>query len=71
MWKDNSCRSCIIYYFKNLWKVKEFKIPNEFLEVDETNTDYLDKIYKPSGPDGLGWGRWRNHTEQELKIINL
>jgi hypothetical protein len=31
--------------------------------VDESNPDYLNKIYKPSGPDGLGWGRWRKHTE--------
>jgi len=35
--------------------VKDFKIPKEYLEIDEDeNIDA--KMYKPSGPDGRGWG---------------
>jgi len=38
--------------------VKEFKIPKEYLELDEDeNIDT--KIYKPTGPDGRGWGQFR------------
>ena len=38
--------------------VKEFKIPKGYLEIDEDeNIDT--KIYKPSGPDGRGWGQFR------------
>lgn len=30
-----------------------------------------EKIYKPSGPDGRGWGQYRNYTEEELELMRL
>ena len=44
------------HVFWNNVKVKDFKLPNEYLEIDESDPNYLDKFYKPSGPDGRGWG---------------
>lgn len=40
--------------------VKEFKIPREYLEVGEDGELDMDsKIYRPTGPDGRGWGEFR------------
>ena len=40
--------------------VKEFKVPREYLEVGEDADLGMDsEIYKPSGPDGRGWGEFR------------
>ena len=41
--------------------VKEFKIPKEYLDVGEDENDLIgdEKLYKPSGPDGRGWGEFR------------
>jgi deoxycytidine triphosphate deaminase len=33
------------------------------------DVDDEDKIYKPSGPDGRGWGEYRQYTEAEQKAI--
>ena len=41
------------------------------LNIDENDSKFLDKFYKPSGPDGNGCGKWRKHNEEEMKIINL
>jgi hypothetical protein len=30
-----------------------------------------DKIYKPSGPDGRGWGEYRQYTIEELAYREL
>jgi len=35
------------------------------MNIDETDIHFLDKFYKPSGPDGRGWGKWRQNTEEE------
>lgn len=56
--------------------VKKFKPPKEFLEVkegEEGGDDVPDeeKIYKPSGPDGRGWGQYRDYTDEELLLMKL
>ncbi len=38
----------------------------EVKEGEEDNDDDEEKIYKPSGPDGRGWGEFRDYTEEEL-----
>jgi len=56
--------------------VKKFKPPKEFLEVKEgedgqADENDEDKIYKPSGPDGRGWGEFRDYTEEELEYMKM
>lgn len=55
--------------------VKKFKPPKEFLEVKEgdegQDVDDEEKIYKPSGPDGRGWGEFRDYTEEELTFMKM
>lgn len=48
--------------------VKEFKIPKENTEVAEGEL-VEEKAYKPSGPDGKGWGNFRKLDEEETKRI--
>lgn len=45
--------------------VQEYKPPREYLQIKEDDPDFFDKLYKPSGPDGLGWGEFRAVTEEE------
>lgn len=58
--------------------MKKFKPPREFIEVKEDpnrkgvaieDEDELEKLYKPSGPDGRGWGEFRQYTEEELRAL--
>ena len=50
--------------------IKKFKPPKEFLEVKEDdNGNEVEMIYKPSGPDGRGWGQYRDYTEEELRLM--
>ncbi|KAL4448800.1 hypothetical protein ABPG74_012889 [Tetrahymena malaccensis] len=50
--------------------VSKYKPPREYLELKEEGTDFLeDNLYKPSGPDGRGWGEFRDFTEEELLMI--
>lgn len=48
--------------------VRDYKLPKEayILEPGETPES---KAYRPTGPDGMGWGNFRNLTEQEEKQI--
>ena len=49
--------------------VNEFQIPKEntiLIEGEEIEK----KAYKPSGPDGRGWGNFRNLTTEEVALIN-
>jgi hypothetical protein len=48
--------------------VKQFKPPREYLEVKEDDPDFFDKLYKPSGPDGKGWGDFRKLTKEEEEL---
>ena len=45
--------------------VKEFKVPREYLDISKDDPEIFDKLYKPSGPDGRGWGEFRKLTDQE------
>lgn len=50
--------------------IKKFKPPREFIEVKEDeNGNEIETIYKPSGPDGRGWGQYRDYTEEELEAM--
>lgn len=39
--------------------VKEFKPPKEYYDLNPEDPEIFDKLYKPSGPDGRGWGEFR------------
>jgi len=43
--------------------VKQFKPPREFLDVKEDDPEFFSKLYKPSGPDGAGWGDFRERSK--------
>jgi len=44
----------------------KYRPPKEYLELKEEGTDMFDEdLYKPSGPDGRGWGEFRELTEIE------
>jgi RNA-binding motif protein, X-linked 2 len=47
--------------------VEQYKIPKEYFQVDELDENGEKKIYKPSGPDGKGWGDDRILTPQEIR----
>ena len=44
---------------------KDFFPPKEYLEIREGQDITADKIYKPSGPDGRGWGPYRELNSEE------
>ena len=57
--------------------VKEYKIPKDYVndendEDDKSSSESLDeinlesKLYKPTGPDGKGWGDYRKINENDL-----
>jgi RNA-binding motif X-linked protein 2 len=48
--------------------LKEFKLPKENTEVNEGEM-VEDKAYRPSGPDGKGWGNFRQLDKQEIEAI--
>jgi RNA-binding motif X-linked protein 2 len=49
--------------------VEQYKIPKEYFQLDELELEENGerKFYKPSGPDGKGWGEDRILTPQEIK----
>lgn len=48
--------------------VKDFKLPKEYTELkDWENVE--DKLYRPTGPDGRGWGNFRELTDEEVRTI--
>ncbi len=48
--------------------VKKFRPPKEYLEFKD-NDNFMDNLYKPSGPDGRGWGKYRVLNEEEKKAM--
>ncbi len=42
--------------------VKNFRPPKEFTEIKEDEKLEDMKTYKPSGPEGRGWGEFREYT---------
>ena len=49
--------------------VKKYKPPKQYLELAGEDQFFESKEYKPSGPDGRGWGKFRNLTEEEQQIM--
>lgn len=49
--------------------VKKFRPPKEFLELKEDDPEFMDKLYKPSGADGKGWGKYREVDEEEKREL--
>ena len=47
--------------------VEQYKIPREYLDIDEDDEEK--KIYKPTGPDGKGWGRFRELTKEDEEMF--
>ena len=45
--------------------VKKYRPPREYLEVKDDDDDFFNKMYKPSGPDGKGYGEYRQMDEEE------
>ncbi len=43
--------------------VEQYRIPKEYLLVDDENGE--EKIYKPTGPDGKGWGEFRELSPED------
>lgn len=39
--------------------VREFKPPKEYLDLSPDDPEIFNKLYKPTGPDGKGWGEFR------------
>jgi RNA-binding motif X-linked protein 2 len=48
--------------------IEQYKIPKEYFEYDENN-EYNNKIFKPTGPDGKGWGEFRELNEEDKKYF--
>lgn len=48
---------------------KDFKPPKEYLDIRDEDEITSDNLYKPSGPDGRGWGRFRDMSKEELDLI--
>lgn len=42
--------------------IAEYKIPKEVVEAGH--------LYTPSGPDGKGYGKWREFNEKDLKEVD-
>jgi hypothetical protein len=52
--------------------VEQYKIPREYLNIEEDEDLEEKNIYKPTGPDGKGWGEDRilsNEDEENFKLI--
>lgn len=46
--------------------VKKYKPPKEFMELSE---GFGTEEYRPTGPDGRGWGKFRQLNEEEAKLM--
>ena len=40
-------------------------------EAEEGGGSDIDKLYKPSGPDGKGWGEFRSLNQTDLELLDL
>jgi hypothetical protein len=50
--------------------VRNFQPPKEYTSIREEKDFTADKIYKPSGPDGRGWGEWRVYNSDENEYMD-
>jgi RNA-binding motif X-linked protein 2 len=49
--------------------VHQYRIPKEYLILDDGENVEEKKLYIPTGPDGKGWGEFRVEDEEELRKI--
>jgi hypothetical protein len=49
--------------------VEHYRIPKEYFAIDELDENGEEKIYKPTGPDGRGWGEFRVLTPQDIEMF--
>ena len=53
--------------------VKNYSIPKEYLNIDDSDLkegeSIEDRLYKPTGPDGKGWGEFRKLNETDIKKL--
>ena len=51
--------------------MSKFKPPKEYVQIKDgvDDTNFFDNLYKPTGPDGRGWGEFRELDEEERRLI--
>ena len=49
--------------------VHQYRIPKEYLCLEEGQGLDEKQLYKPTGPDGKGWGEFREEDEEELRQL--
>lgn len=50
--------------------ISEYKLPKSSINKNKKNIEFEEDLYKPSGPDGLGWGEFREKEENDKKYDN-
>ena len=66
---DNLNNTLVCGRYIKVDHVKDFKPPKEYTNIREEKDINDGKVYKPSGPDGRGWGEWRVLTDEEKNWI--
>ena len=46
----------------------QFKIPREYFKLDDDEKINDKEIYRPTGPDGKGWGEYRELKEEDILL---
>lgn len=46
--------------------VDQFKIPREYFKIIDDENLTEKEIYRPTGPDGKGWGEFRELTQEDI-----
>lgn len=46
--------------------VRRYRPPKEYLDLDNK---FMEEEYRPSGPDGRGWGDFRQYTAEEKSVL--
>lgn len=49
--------------------VHQYRIPKEYLTINDGENLDEKKLYMPTGPDGKGWGDFRKEDDEELQQI--
>lgn len=52
--------------------VEEYKIPKEYFELDSDDGNVNEKErYRPTGPDGKGWGKFRMLSKEDKEMFKV
>lgn len=49
--------------------VHQYRIPREYLNINDNEMIEEKNLYEPTGPDGKGWGEFRVVGEEEVKKL--